>query len=75
MSRATDSELLTRKLNQFLTPEEYNDPITYKRVHEAFWVGVRAHYKLKQNKQKKEAAKRLKEKRDNERKQDSEDRV
>ena len=74
MSRATHGELLKRKLDRFLTSEEYNDPIGSKRVVDAFWAGVQAMYKLQQNQKKKEAAKRLKEKRANERKQ-SEDRV
>lgn len=57
MSKATNSELLRRKLDKFLTLEEYHgkDPNSM-RVRDAFWAGVGAHKKLLMNKAK--AAKR-----------------
>ena len=42
MAKATRSELYLRKLNKFLTVEEYNDPVKSARIRSAFWAGASA---------------------------------
>lgn len=42
MAKATRSELYLRKLNKFLTVEEYNDPVKSERIRAAFWAGASA---------------------------------
>lgn len=53
MSRATKSERLQRYLNKFLTFEEFNDPVKYRRIHDAFWCGAQASRKVRDQDKKK----------------------
>lgn len=56
--RATNSEILLRYLNNFLSVEEFHnrDPNS-ERVRLAFWKGVSAHKKLLMSKAKSERRK------------------
>jgi len=54
MGKATKSERLQRYLNKFLTYEERNDPITHKRIHDAFWCGCQASRKVREQDRKKD---------------------
>lgn len=58
MSKATNSEWLTRLLNKFLTVDEFHGTAPHSaRVRLAFWKGVGAHKKLMMSKAKAEKKK------------------